>query len=101
MTQSIRSIVQEEGILGLWKGNIPGLCLWGTYSLFQFASYGVYKSLFIVLDSEIVSSTVVNTLAGGAAATTATALTYPFDIMRTQFAIQVERDRQSSIDYET
>lgn len=88
LSQSVRLIIQEEGVLGLWKGNIPGMFLWGSYSLLQFTSYDVYKSLFTVSDSVTLSPTMINILAGGSAASTATALTYPFDIMRTQFAIQ-------------
>lgn len=43
LNHAIRRIIHEEGILGLWKGNIPAVYLWVSYSAFQFMVYGELK----------------------------------------------------------
>jgi hypothetical protein len=73
----------------LWKGNIPGMHLWATYSLVQFSTYGVFKSLVSAPTSDMFTG-LLNFCAGAGASLVATAVTYPLDIMRTQFAIQVD-----------
>ena len=112
--QSIRSIITEEGFFSLWKGNVSALYLWVSYSMIQFATYDVLKRFGETIldpferrsddtDSKkppIYSSTsksqlsafkrgVVLFVAGAGAGMIATATTYPFDITRTQFALQV------------
>ena len=137
--QAFRTIVKEEGIGALWKGNLSATYLWVSYSLVQFGLYGYLKNIINNNENEssspslnynninksdkkrnqinrpnininvnskkdsnkISSSTSTSTstsnsfirsctlfLAGAAAGMIATAATYPFDIMRTQFAIQ-------------
>lgn len=112
--QSLRSIVTEEGFFSLWKGNVSALYLWVSYSMIQFATYDVLKNLGeTILDpfeqrrgdtdakkTPIQSSSsksqwsafkrsLVLFVAGAGAGMIATATTYPFDITRTQFALQV------------
>jgi hypothetical protein len=62
--------------------------LWVTYSLVQFSSYGLLKS-FSLSSSSDVANGFLNFSSGALASLWATAVTYPLDIMRTQFAIQV------------
>lgn len=90
---AVQIIIKDEGITALWKGNVPALFLWVSYSIVQFATYGWLKGGFSghhKKDSKhIVLDKVADTfLAGSIASTLATISTYPFDIMRTQFAIQ-------------
>ena len=40
---AVGRIVKEEGVTGLWKGNIPAVCLWVSYGALQFMSYGELK----------------------------------------------------------
>lgn len=117
--QSLQSIVKEEGILSLWKGNISATYLWISYSMIQFSCYGFLKSYgnslpdpFAGTQKEFVANssngssakqdrkgsipatstfwkTFVLFAAGAGAGMVATATTYPFDIIRTQFALQV------------
>jgi len=109
--QSIRTIIAEEGILSLWKGNLSATYLWITYSMLQFSSYEFLKTLGesipnpfaahpkmgrsddLLLDNasgpkSALWSTFILFLAGAGASMTSTAATYPLDLMRTQFAIQ-------------
>lgn len=43
LKHAVRKIIQEEGILGLWKGNVPAVYLWVSYSAIQFMVYGEMK----------------------------------------------------------
>lgn len=126
MLGAMRSIIKDEGVTALWKGNVPALLLWISYAFIQFGSYGKLKDMY---ESQVAKSQHVtgadssgeNTnqpkvlallsrsgalfLIGAAAGKVfaivfmssyliycvgiiATVVTYPFDIMRTQFAVQ-------------
>jgi hypothetical protein len=41
---SFKTIIKEEGLLALWKGNLSATLLWVTYALVQFGLYGTAKS---------------------------------------------------------
>ncbi|KAF9929691.1 mitochondrial thiamine pyrophosphate transporter [Mortierella alpina] len=124
MFSGIAMIVREEGIRGLWKGNMAAEYLYLTYSGIQFLVYQQTK-IFLNRTSEVsaqkaiaVKNAVVTTtsastatgavvtaplhavsaftsssavqsfIAGANAGIVATACTYPFDLLRTRFAIQ-------------
>eukprot|EP01039_Chlorochromonas_danica_P002110 gene2110-2304_t len=104
---AVKTIVLEEGVTALWKGNVPGLYLWISYSIFQFAFYDIFKSMERVGEEEEGSKQSPSTttmrragnffLAGALASTLATVLTYPFDVTRTQFALQGKEKAFSSM----
>jgi solute carrier family 25 thiamine pyrophosphate transporter 19 len=96
---SLGNIIKEEGVFALWKGNLSATLLWITYGMSQFYLYGIFKSWGEArsknIDSETpypsnssFKKTLTLFLAGATAGMGATAITYPFDIMRTQFAVQ-------------
>ncbi|KAF9566019.1 mitochondrial thiamine pyrophosphate transporter [Mortierella alpina] len=124
MFSGIAMIVREEGIRGLWKGNMAAEYLYLTYSGIQFLVYQQTK-VFLKRTSELsaqkalaVKNAVVTTtsasattgtvvtaplhavsaftsssavqsfIAGANAGIIATACTYPFDLLRTRFAVQ-------------
>ncbi|KAF9431041.1 mitochondrial thiamine pyrophosphate transporter [Podila epigama] len=123
MFSGMAMIVREEGLRGLWKGNMAAEYLYLTYSGIQFLVYQQTK-LFLtkaahvsvqkaasIKDSTasitsstaasvtiaaplnavsaLASSTAVQSFISGAnAGLVATACTYPFDLLRTRFAIQ-------------
>lgn len=43
VVQSLRTVVKEEGVLSLWKGNLSASYLWISYMMVQFSMYGVLK----------------------------------------------------------
>ena len=43
LSQAFRTVVQEEGIVGLWKGNVAATYLWISYAMIQFGVYGFLK----------------------------------------------------------
>ncbi|KAG0218006.1 mitochondrial thiamine pyrophosphate transporter [Mortierella sp. NVP41] len=130
MFSGMALIVREEGIRGLWKGNMAAEYLYLTYSGIQFLVYQqtklflkksadvaaqkavAVKSIGIGLSSTAAtssgttvtgtvvaaplsafstiagSSAVQSFVAGANAGIIATACTYPFDLLRTRFAIQ-------------
>ena len=161
MAQAFATVVKEEGLVGLWKGNLSATYLWISYAMVQFSVYGFLKTTLDRLpdpfyrDSAAVAggssssssgsssssssssssrsassmgtsrisegtsrrSGAVGTAAanddkppksklwkaimlfaaGAGAGISATSATYPFDIMRTQFAIQGKEKAFSSM----
>ncbi|KAJ3402037.1 mitochondrial thiamine pyrophosphate transporter, partial [Chytridiales sp. JEL 0842] len=89
--QSMRLIVKEEGLRGLWKGNISAAYLYLTYGAVQFFTYheltGFLKTSKYAKD---VPDTLKSFAGGALAGFLATLTTYPFDLLRTRFAIQGE-----------
>ena len=74
-SHGLRSVLQAEGALGLWRGN--GLAV--TRATLQKGTlFATQDKLAVTLSSD--------TLAGGAAGLTAGALTYPLDLLRTRVA---------------
>jgi hypothetical protein len=78
------------------------MLLWTTYGACQFSLYSQSRELLYpakqkALNSAVFSAPVANVVSDGVAGAIAccgsTLLTYPFDITRTQFAIQVANAR--------
>ncbi|KAI9037451.1 thiamine transporter TPC1 [Aspergillus affinis] len=84
---TMRSIVRQEGITGLWKGNVPAELMYVCYGAAQFTTYRTTTQALSQLPYRLpppAESFVAGALAGG----TATAATYPLDLLRTRFAAQ-------------
>ncbi|KAG0087368.1 mitochondrial thiamine pyrophosphate transporter [Podila epicladia] len=108
MFSGMATIAREEGIKGLWKGNMAAEYLYLTYGGIQFLVYQQTKAfLSAAADnsrqrypnsttrssffSTIISSSSAQSFVSGATAgIMATACTYPFDLLRTRFAVQRE-----------
>jgi len=82
---SLRKVAREEGIIGLWRGNLAATYLWIGYGAVQFP---VYEALKTELAGMPALAPVAAFVAGGGAGLAATVATYPFDVIRTQFAAQ-------------
>ncbi|PGH08871.1 hypothetical protein AJ80_07743 [Polytolypa hystricis UAMH7299] len=86
---TFRTIVRDEGITGLWKGNIPAELLYVTYGALQFTTYRTLTLLLQSLPpSSRLPSTVESFISGAGAGAVATLTTYPLDLLRTRFAAQ-------------
>ena len=97
-----RDIVTREGVHGLWRGNGVMMARVVPYAGVSFASYPRYEAAFRGFFSEArdgagasfekdeqkptSSSVLTKFLAGSAAGATATAMTYPLDLMRARYA---------------
>eukprot|EP00842_Homolaphlyctis_polyrhiza_P001707 jgi/Hompol1/2537/HPOL_002947-RA len=100
MMQAFRTIVREEGFLGLWKGNLSAEYLYLTYGAMQFLVFheviDYAKTPGSVLNLSIPQA--MHTFVAGAfAGIAATLATYPFDLLRTRFAVQHNNRLYNSI----
>lgn len=74
-------------MMGLWKGNLSAEYLYLTYGAVQFFLYHEIHRL--LEDPSIRLQDDIRTMvAGGLAGSIATVVTYPFDLLRTRFAVQ-------------
>lgn len=87
LMESFRTVIKEEGFFSLWKGNLSATYLWISYAMVQFSTYGLFKKWIALHESPKISS-VSSFIAGAGSGMTATLITYPLDIMRTQFVVQ-------------
>jgi solute carrier family 25 thiamine pyrophosphate transporter 19 len=88
---TLKHILHEEGLTGLWKGNIPAEALYLAYGGIQFSAYTYASHTLNALPFKLPepANSFISGAMGGACATTAT---YPLDLLRTRFAAQ-GRDR--------
>lgn len=90
---TLKQILREEGITGLWKGNIPAEVMYLTYGSIQFSAYTSVSHLLDTLPQPYKLPNSANSFISGAAAgAIGTTITYPLDLLRTRFAAQ-GRDR--------
>ncbi|EGE78460.1 mitochondrial thiamine pyrophosphate transporter [Blastomyces dermatitidis] len=90
---TLKSIFRDEGITGLWKGNIPAELLYVCYGGIQFSSYRAVSSALRALPPlpllpHPIPQPAESFISGAVAGGLATASTYPLDLLRTRFAAQ-------------
>ncbi|KAJ3383138.1 mitochondrial thiamine pyrophosphate transporter [Entophlyctis sp. JEL0112] len=91
--QSMALITREEGFRALWKGNWPAEYLYLSYGAVQFLVYDEILKLF----PEHTPKDIKTILSGAMAGSAATVATYPFDLLRTRFAMQGSQKVYSSM----
>ena len=95
---TIKRIFREEGLTGLWKGNIPAELMYVSYSAIQFTTYRtVTQALQSMVGEHRMPSAVESFIAGASAGAVATTATYPLDLLRTRFAAQGTEKIYSSL----
>lgn len=82
--------MKQEGITGLWKGNVPAELMYVSYAAVQFTAYRSTTMLLqrIFGQENRLPNAAESLISGAAAGATATATTYPLDLLRTRFAAQ-------------
>ncbi|PWY89107.1 mitochondrial carrier [Aspergillus heteromorphus CBS 117.55] len=85
---TMKAILRQEGITGLWKGNIPAELMYVCYGIIQFTAYRTTTQALSQLDPYRLPPSMESFVAGAAAGGLATASTYPLDLLRTRFAAQ-------------
>lgn len=79
------TILAQEGLTALWKGNIPAELLYVSYSMVQFVTY---RETHVLLEQIHFPNRYRSFVAGASAGTCASLVTYPLDLLRTRFAAQ-------------
>jgi len=86
---TLKYIVRDEGLTGLWKGNIPAEALYLTYGSVQFSAYKYMSTLLKTIPQPYaLPDSAESFVSGAAAGACATTVTYPLDLLRTRFAAQ-------------
>jgi solute carrier family 25 thiamine pyrophosphate transporter 19 len=86
---TLRNILRNEGLTGLWKGNIPAEALYLAYGSAQFSAYTYVSHLLETIpEPYTIPSSVNSFISGAVAGACATTATYPLDLLRTRFAAQ-------------
>lgn len=86
---TLKQILREEGLTGLWKGNIPAELLYLTYGSVQFSAYTSISHLLETIPPPYtLPSSATSFISGATAGAAATTVTYPLDLLRTRFAAQ-------------
>jgi solute carrier family 25 (mitochondrial thiamine pyrophosphate transporter), member 19 len=80
-----KTILAQEGLTALWKGNIPAELLYVSYSMVQFVTY---REAHVLLEQTHFPNRYRSFVAGASAGTCASLVTYPLDLLRTRFAAQ-------------
>ncbi|XP_078164825.1 mitochondrial thiamine diphosphate carrier 2-like isoform X1 [Carex rostrata] len=91
--QTTKEIFREEGLLGFWRGNVPGLLLYMPYTAIQFTVLHKLKTFVSgssKAEDHLQLSPYWSYLSGGFAGCAATIGSYPFDLLRTILASQGE-----------
>lgn len=87
--QTLLTIVRQEGLTGLWKGNVPAEALYLAYGSIQFLGYrSTTQALSTLPDGYRLPGAATSFISGAVAGTVATTATYPLDLLRTRFAAQ-------------
>ncbi|CAO3636841.1 unnamed protein product [Cunninghamella blakesleeana] len=93
---SLKTILKEEGIKGWYKGNLPAEYLYLSYSAVEFWTYNELEKILDELSFKI-PHTCKTFISGMIAGSVATSITYPFDLLRTRFAVQGTTKHYTSI----
>ena len=88
--RAVAQIFRDEGPLALWRGLLPSLAANVPFSAVHYASYQATQSAFRESLGEGMRA---NVTAGAVAALFATAVTQPFDVMRTRTMLKLTDSR--------
>ncbi|ODQ66365.1 mitochondrial thiamine pyrophosphate carrier 1 [Nadsonia fulvescens var. elongata DSM 6958] len=86
--QMAKKILHEEGIRAFWKGNVSAEIMYVAYGATQFASIRQAHYIMNTRFPGKLSESTQSFIAGSVAGCVSTTVTYPFDLLRTRFAVQ-------------
>ncbi|EGC37872.1 hypothetical protein DICPUDRAFT_76529 [Dictyostelium purpureum] len=84
--KAMRTILKEEGVSGLFRGNLVNILKAGPQSAIRFYSYGAFKRMVQQADGSI--SLINRVWAGASAGVVSVALTHPLDVIKTHISIK-------------
>ncbi|KAI3406267.2 TPC1 [Candida oxycetoniae] len=92
----VKDLLQHEGVIALWKGNVPAEMLYIIYGGVQFTSYSMLNANLSLLEKNLnivkLSSSTHSLIAGVGAGVASTLATYPFDLLRTRLVANTKKD---------
>ncbi|KAG2220159.1 hypothetical protein INT45_013857 [Circinella minor] len=95
---ALKTILREEGIRGLYKGNLAAEYLYLLYNAVEFCAYREIELFIEKLDSQNQIPAAAKTFTSGMlAGSAATSITYPLDLLRTRFAMQGTHNQTEGI----
>ncbi|RLV95796.1 Mitochondrial thiamine pyrophosphate carrier 1 [Spathaspora sp. JA1] len=86
----VKNLIRNEGVVALWKGNVPAEILYILYGGVQFTSYSVLNK-WLSKHGNLNAHTHA-LIVGGGAGVASTLVTYPFDLLRTRLVANSERN---------
>ncbi|ODQ77807.1 hypothetical protein BABINDRAFT_163194 [Babjeviella inositovora NRRL Y-12698] len=95
---TMSTVVREEGVRALWKGNVPAEILYVVYGGVQFTTYSFVNSQLASWGKENPHWAVPSAhsfISGFVAGSASTMVTYPFDLLRTRLAANTNKQFQS------
>uniref|UniRef100_A0A7C9ESL1 Uncharacterized protein n=1 Tax=Opuntia streptacantha TaxID=393608 RepID=A0A7C9ESL1_OPUST len=87
--QSLKKVLNHEGVQGLYKGNGASVLRIVPYAALHYMTYEQYRYRLWENCPSLGTGPIVDLLAGSAAGGTAVLCTYPLDLARTKLAYQV------------
>lgn len=98
LTTSLRKILQEEGIVALWRGNFATILHRFPYTSVTFYGNGVMRRwLNKGHAATLVPEQARGLIAGGGSASIGVLLCYPLDVVKTRLMTQTKREYYSGI----
>jgi solute carrier family 25 thiamine pyrophosphate transporter 19 len=97
VSDAVRSIAREEGILALWRGNLCATYLWVSYGMVQFLSYDILKASIKPVVKKTYNESIATFAIASVSSAAAVTISYPFDLLRTQFVVQGQQVLYPSI----
>ncbi|KAK9472698.1 mitochondrial carrier domain-containing protein [Dipodascopsis tothii] len=86
IVRTATTIIREEGVRALWKGNVPASLLYVVYGSVQFSALRMANAA-LQTHAPGLPPEAKQFVAGAAAGAVGTAATYPLDLLRTRFAM--------------
>lgn len=84
-----KTIVAEEGVTALWKGNVPTMYRQGINQLLLFGTYDYMKKLFFGLDRDTPITSSQSLTIGIIAGALGPLVNNPFDVVKTRLMAQI------------
>jgi len=93
---NFKSVINTEGIFGLWKGNLTNCIRIMPQNAINFTIYE-YLASCDYLKTSVPNKTFINFYSGSIAGMTAMALTYPLENARSRLCLQSNRDHYKNL----
>ncbi|QEU60944.1 Tpc1 [Kluyveromyces lactis] len=83
IASTVRTIMKEEGLRALWKGNVPATAMYVVYGAVQFGSYSWFNNVWSAKFPQFSQQGQTLTV-GALAGMTSSVVSYPLDLLRTR-----------------